>query len=63
MNINQVQSAIERFYASGPAAIGDPSAMDAFVALRAALESGEVRAASPDPALPTGWRQGGSTRP
>jgi len=30
--------------------------MTAFVALRAAIESGEVRAASPDPASATGWR-------
>jgi 2,3,4,5-tetrahydropyridine-2-carboxylate N-succinyltransferase len=30
--------------------------MKAFLALRAALESGEVRAASPDAASPSGWR-------
>lgn len=30
--------------------------MTAFLSLRTALECGEVRAASPDPALPTGWR-------
>jgi 2,3,4,5-tetrahydropyridine-2-carboxylate N-succinyltransferase len=30
--------------------------MTAFLALRSAIESGEVRAASPDAASPTGWR-------
>ena len=36
--------------------LGDPDAMAAFLALRRAIESGEVRAASPDAASPTGWR-------
>lgn len=56
MIITQIQDMIERHFAEGPAAIGDPSAMRAFLTLRAALESGEVRAASPDDASPTGWR-------
>ena len=56
MTITQLQSAIERHFAAGPNAIGDESAMTVFLLLRAALESGEVRAASPDPASPTGWR-------
>jgi len=56
MNLSQLQTAIERHFTAGPSAIGDPSAMAAFLSLRAALESGEVRAASPDPASPTGWR-------
>ena len=43
-------------FAAGPAAIGDESAMNAFLALRAAIEAGEVRAASPDAGSPTGWR-------
>jgi 2,3,4,5-tetrahydropyridine-2,6-dicarboxylate N-succinyltransferase len=30
--------------------------MTAFMALRTALESGDVRAASPDAASPSGWR-------
>jgi 2,3,4,5-tetrahydropyridine-2-carboxylate N-succinyltransferase len=30
--------------------------MEAFLALRTAIETGEVRSASPDPASPTGWR-------
>ena len=56
MTESQLQKTIERHFAAGPAAIGDPSAMAAFLSLRAALEAGEVRAASPDPASPTGWR-------
>jgi 2,3,4,5-tetrahydropyridine-2-carboxylate N-succinyltransferase len=56
MTLSQLQETIERYFAAGPSAVGDPSAMTAFVALRAAIESGEVRAASPDPASPTGWR-------
>ncbi|MGA2086633.1 MAG: 2,3,4,5-tetrahydropyridine-2,6-dicarboxylate N-succinyltransferase [Terracidiphilus sp.] len=56
MTIRQLQQEIERHYAAGPAAMGDPAAAAAFFSLRAAIESGEVRAASPDPASPTGWR-------
>jgi 2,3,4,5-tetrahydropyridine-2-carboxylate N-succinyltransferase len=47
---------IARFFAAGPAAIGDPAAMSAFLELRAAIESGEVRAASPDASAPCGWQ-------
>jgi 2,3,4,5-tetrahydropyridine-2-carboxylate N-succinyltransferase len=56
MTLSQLQETIERYFAAGPSAVGDPSAMTAFVALRAAIESGEVRAASPDPASAPGWR-------
>jgi 2,3,4,5-tetrahydropyridine-2-carboxylate N-succinyltransferase len=56
MTITQLQNAIERHFAAGPGAIGDESAMIAFLALRAALESGEVRSASPDSGSPYGWR-------
>ena len=56
MNISQLQQAVESAFAAGPAAIGDQSAMDAFLALRSALERGEIRSAQPDPASPTGWR-------
>jgi 2,3,4,5-tetrahydropyridine-2-carboxylate N-succinyltransferase len=56
MTSTQLQNVIERHFAAGPNAIGDDSAMRAFLLLRAALESGEVRAASPDAASPTGWR-------
>jgi 2,3,4,5-tetrahydropyridine-2,6-dicarboxylate N-succinyltransferase len=47
---------IERYFAAGAVAVDDPSAMTAFEELRAALEWGEIRAAEPDPAAPTGWR-------
>ncbi|HTW62198.1 MAG TPA: 2,3,4,5-tetrahydropyridine-2,6-dicarboxylate N-succinyltransferase [Terracidiphilus sp.] len=56
MTISQLQEAIERHFAAGPSAQADPQAMEAFLVLRAALEHGEVRAASPDSASPTGWR-------
>ena len=56
MTLSQLQKTIERHFAAGPSAIGDKSAMTAFFSLRSALESGEVRAASPDPASPSGWR-------
>jgi len=56
MVASQLQEEIERHFAAGPAATGDESAMKAFLSLRAALESGELRSASPDPASPTRWR-------
>jgi 2,3,4,5-tetrahydropyridine-2-carboxylate N-succinyltransferase len=56
MTLSQLQNAIERHFAAGSGAIGDESATRAFLSLRAALESGEVRAASPDASTPTGWR-------
>jgi 2,3,4,5-tetrahydropyridine-2-carboxylate N-succinyltransferase len=56
MTINELQDNIERFFVAGSSAVGDESAMMAFLALRAALENGEARAASPDPASPSGWR-------
>jgi 2,3,4,5-tetrahydropyridine-2-carboxylate N-succinyltransferase len=56
MPFTQLQQSIERHFAAGPAAIDDPAAMGDFLALRSALESGQLRSASPDPAAPTGWR-------
>jgi len=56
MTIPELQQSIERYFAAGASAIGDESAIFAFQTLRAALERGEVRAASPDPASPSGWR-------
>jgi 2,3,4,5-tetrahydropyridine-2-carboxylate N-succinyltransferase len=56
MNITQLQKMIERAFAAGPSAIGDEAAMTAFLTLRASIESGEARAASPDPGVPSGWR-------
>jgi 2,3,4,5-tetrahydropyridine-2-carboxylate N-succinyltransferase len=55
MNLKQLQNSIEQHFAAGPGAIGDPSAMTTFFSLRSALESGEARAAAPDPASLTGW--------
>jgi 2,3,4,5-tetrahydropyridine-2,6-dicarboxylate N-succinyltransferase len=51
-----LQDEIARHFAAGPAAAEDPAAMAAFLALRTALEHGEVRAASPDAGSATGWR-------
>jgi 2,3,4,5-tetrahydropyridine-2-carboxylate N-succinyltransferase len=56
MTITQLQETIERYFSAGLEAIGDESAMAAFLLLRETLESGEVRAASPDAASPSGWR-------
>jgi len=55
-SIRALHSAIEQYFAAGSAAIGDPAAMTTFLALRGALERGEVRAASPDASSPIGWR-------
>jgi 2,3,4,5-tetrahydropyridine-2-carboxylate N-succinyltransferase len=56
MSLTQLQQAIEQHFAAGPAAIAHVNAMTDFIALRSALESGTVRAASPDPLSPSGWR-------
>jgi 2,3,4,5-tetrahydropyridine-2-carboxylate N-succinyltransferase len=56
MDPHQLEQAIERHFAAGAAAISDPAAMEAFLALRDSLERGELRSASPDTAAPTGWR-------
>ncbi|MGB8262097.1 MAG: 2,3,4,5-tetrahydropyridine-2,6-dicarboxylate N-succinyltransferase [Terracidiphilus sp.] len=56
MNLTQLEKTIERLFAAGPGAIGDPVALRAFEMLRSALEAGEVRAASPAAASPTGWQ-------
>lgn len=59
MNPTQLEQAIEGYFAAGPDAINDPSALEAFLTLRDSLERGEFRSASPDPASPTGWRVNG----
>jgi 2,3,4,5-tetrahydropyridine-2-carboxylate N-succinyltransferase len=56
MPFTQLQQSIERHFSAGAEAVGDRVAMDDFLALRAALESGQLRSASPDPASATGWR-------
>src|SRR5271163_942759 len=54
-----LKQTIERHFAAGAAAVGDVVAMDAFMALREALEKGLVRAAEPDSDAPLGWRVNG----
>ncbi|KAA6456889.1 2,3,4,5-tetrahydropyridine-2,6-dicarboxylate N-succinyltransferase [Acidobacteria bacterium AB60] len=56
MNPSQLQSLVERFFSAGPDAIGNPAARDTFLHFRDALERGQMRAAAPDPASPTGWK-------
>jgi 2,3,4,5-tetrahydropyridine-2-carboxylate N-succinyltransferase len=56
MTTSNLQQLIEQHFAAGHAAAADPAAMESFLALRRALERGEVRAAEPDAASPTGWR-------
>jgi 2,3,4,5-tetrahydropyridine-2-carboxylate N-succinyltransferase len=56
MTTAQLQPLIERYFASGPDAIGDPAALDVFGQFRTALERGEIRSASPNPVSPTGWK-------
>jgi 2,3,4,5-tetrahydropyridine-2-carboxylate N-succinyltransferase len=56
MPLSQLEQAIERHFAAGSAAAQDPQALADFLTLRTALESGELRSASPDPESATGWR-------
>ncbi len=56
MSTLQLEKTIEGYFAAGPSVAGNVSAMDAFLALRSAIERGEVRAAEPDPSSATGWR-------
>ena len=56
LNPSHLEQEIERHFSAGASAVNDPAAMEAFIALRDALERGELRSASPDPAAPTGWR-------
>lgn len=51
-----LEEKIDWYFAAGAAAVGDAAAAVAFRDLRAALEAGDVRAAEPDRASPTGWR-------
>ncbi len=53
--ITALQTTIEHHFSQGAAAIGNPEALAAFHQLRDALESGDLRAASPDAASPLGW--------
>jgi 2,3,4,5-tetrahydropyridine-2-carboxylate N-succinyltransferase len=55
MSSENLQQAIENFFAAGASAVGNPDALAAFHEFRNALERGEIRSASPDPASPLGW--------
>jgi 2,3,4,5-tetrahydropyridine-2-carboxylate N-succinyltransferase len=50
-----LRARVERLFAEGDSASRD-EARAAFAELRAGLARGELRAAEPDPACPTGWR-------
>ncbi|MBV8436024.1 MAG: 2,3,4,5-tetrahydropyridine-2,6-dicarboxylate N-succinyltransferase [Silvibacterium sp.] len=54
-HVSTLKNQIEEYFAAGASAVDDPSAMAAFEELRSALESGEIRAAEPDPDSPAGW--------
>ncbi len=54
-----LKAEIEMHFAAGATAAGEVAAMDAFMALREALEKGLVRAAEPDGGSPLGWRVNG----
>jgi 2,3,4,5-tetrahydropyridine-2-carboxylate N-succinyltransferase len=56
MTTEELQKAVEECFVAGPAIADDTSAIDVFLELRAALERGEVRAASPDPTTAIAWR-------
>jgi 2,3,4,5-tetrahydropyridine-2-carboxylate N-succinyltransferase len=47
---------IERYFALGAEAIGNPEAHFAFERLRTGLEAGTLRSAEPDPTAAIGWR-------
>ncbi len=55
-DIGALEALIEQFFALGQDAVGNRDALAAFHLFRAALESGEVRSAQPDPSSPTGYR-------
>jgi len=55
MNLTTLEQTIEKFFAEGPAAIGNKDALAAFLELRDALEAGTLRSASPDASSATGW--------
>src|SRR5947209_6866429 len=56
MTTESLEARIERHFAAGAAAVGDRAAMDAFLELRSALESGAVRSAEHDASSAIGWR-------
>jgi 2,3,4,5-tetrahydropyridine-2-carboxylate N-succinyltransferase len=55
VNVHELESEITALFGAGSSADRD-RARDVFTRLRAALSAGEVRAAEPDAAAPSGWR-------
>jgi 2,3,4,5-tetrahydropyridine-2-carboxylate N-succinyltransferase len=55
-SIDRLQETIEQHAAAQEGALDGQGALAAFLELRGCLERGEVRAASPDPSSPSGWR-------
>ena len=55
---HQMEQQIERYFAQGSEAVGDPDALAVFLELRAALEAGGIRSAEPCSLSenPLGWR-------
>lgn len=53
---SSLASRIESAFQSGPDAVHSAEALAAFLELRAALETGQIRAAEPDTTQPFGWR-------
>ena len=51
-SLSDLQATIEHFFAASPAVLDDPAALAAFLELRDHLESGDLRAAEPDPTQP-----------
>jgi 2,3,4,5-tetrahydropyridine-2-carboxylate N-succinyltransferase len=56
METNELRPLIERYFAAGAGAAGDPLAHEAFLSLRNGLRMGKLRAAEPDAFSMTGWR-------
>ena len=56
MTTASLESRIEESFAAGADTVSDVDALDTFLELRNALETGTLRAAEPDAAAPTGWR-------
>ncbi|HEY0794262.1 MAG TPA: 2,3,4,5-tetrahydropyridine-2,6-dicarboxylate N-succinyltransferase [Acidisarcina sp.] len=54
--MTDLKTRIEHYFAEGAAVTGNSNAMEAFLELREALESGTLRAAEPDATAPLGWR-------
>ena len=57
--INHLQEAIEHLFSLGARAAEAPHALETFLQLRRALETGALRSAAPDASQPTGWRVNG----